>query len=84
MTDILSLAEAERPVVNWVLRKRRCTLEQISQQIEKSPEELRPILNQLVSAGFLLEDIETEKFRIAVRTKPQRPSTEKLWDALSD
>lgn len=84
MTDILLLKDAERTVVNWVLRQRRSTLAQISQQVQKSPDELRPMVNQLVAAGFLLENAETGRYQIAVRTRPQRPSAEKLWDAIGD
>jgi hypothetical protein len=84
MTDILLLNDAERSVVNWVLRQRRSTLTQIAQQVNKSPDELRPMLHQLVTSGFLWESAETGCYQIAVRTRPQRPSTEPLWNRLDD
>jgi DNA-binding IclR family transcriptional regulator len=88
MTDVLSLAEAERSVVNYILRQRRSTLSQISQQLEIPTTDLQPLLNRLVSEGFLTEAAETASetaiYQIAVRTRPHRPSAEKLWDALSE
>ncbi len=82
MTDVLLLNDAERSIVNWVLRQRRSTLAQLSAQFRQSPEALSALLDQLVAAGFLLETV--GQYRVAVRTKPYRPSTEQLWDALTD
>lgn len=84
MTDILALAEAERAIVNWVLKQRRSTLTQIAQQVEKSPDELRPILTQLIRDGFISENEETGHYQIAVRTRPHRPGADQLWNAISD
>ncbi|MGC1308573.1 MAG: hypothetical protein WA885_15210 [Phormidesmis sp.] len=84
MSDILTLEDAERSVVNWVLRQRRSTLAQISQQLQKSPIELCPMLDRLVADGFLSKSAETGRYQISVRTKPQRSGSEHLWDALSD
>ncbi|MEM8502356.1 MAG: hypothetical protein AAF716_04305 [Cyanobacteria bacterium P01_D01_bin.1] len=84
MTDILSLADADREIVNWVLKQQRSTLDQISQHTQKSSDDLKLTLTQLVSEGFLSEDAETGNYQIAVRTKPRRPSAEKLWDTISD
>ena len=84
MTDVLALAEPERSVVNWVLKRRRGTLAQIAQQMGKSPDELRPMLQKLIVDGFLLENEETGNYQIAVRTRPQRPGADQLWNAISD
>lgn len=84
MTDILSLADAEREVVNWVLKQRHSTSAQVSAHTQKPLGEVQPLLDRLVTEGFLAENKDTGNYQIAVRTKPQRPSAEKLWDTISD
>jgi len=83
MTDILSLAAAERAVVNYVLKQRRSSFAQIAQHTQTSSDDLQPMLDKLVADGFLSKDIDVGNYQIAVRTKPHRPGAEQLWDAIS-
>ncbi|ESA38971.1 hypothetical protein N836_29695 [Leptolyngbya sp. Heron Island J] len=84
MIDVLSLADVERSVVHYIMRQRRSTPAQLSHHFKKTVADIQPILNQLVTDGFLSKDLESDSYQIAISSRPQRPSAEKLWDMIGD
>lgn len=84
MLDVLSLADVERSLVHYIMRQRRSTLAQLSHHFNKTVADIQPLLNQLVTDGFLLKDPKSDSYQIAISSRPQRPSAEKLWDIISD
>ena len=83
MLDVLSLADAERSIVHYVMRQRRSTITQLSHHFSKPVAEIQPLLHQLVAAGFLSKD-SSDSYQIAIISRPRRPSAEKLWDIIDD
>ena len=84
MLDVLSLADAERSIVHYVMRQRRSTIAQLSHHFSKTVAEIQPLLHQLVAAGFLSKDLKSDSYQIAISSRPRRPSAEKLWDIIDD
>ena len=84
MIDVLSLADVERSVVYYIIRQRRSTLAQLSHHFNKTVADIQPLINQLVTDGFLSKDPKSDSYQIAIISRPQRLSAEKLWDMISD
>ena len=61
MTDVLTLPDAERKLMNWLMRRRRASLTEISDHLEESSDTAQKILKQLFQAGFITpsDDVET-------------------------
>lgn len=87
MTDVLSLPDLERSVVNWIMRHSRSTLAQCAEAIEQPATALQFVLPQLVNDGFLrcveseLDEMQ-QCYEPAVRTRRNRVVPQKIWDAL--
>lgn len=84
MLDVLSLADVERSVVYYIMRQRRSTLAQLSYRFNKATEDIQPLPNQLITDGFLSIDPKSDSYQIAIGSRHQRSSAEKLWDSISD
>ena len=87
MTDVLSLPDLERSIVNWVMRESRATLAQCVVALEQPGEILQPILPQLVAEGFLRcvepeADLAEQIYEPAMRTRRNRRVSKAIWDAL--
>ena len=84
MIDVLSLADVERSVVYYIIRQQRSTLAQLSHHFNKTVADIQPLINQLVTDGFLSKDPKSDSYQIAIISRSQRLSAEKLWDMISD
>lgn len=85
MTDVLSLPDDDRNLVNWIMRKSSATLSQCVEKFQRSPAEIEEKLCHLVSQGFLKQnDRQPEEciYQPAMRTRRNRQVPKKIWDAL--
>ena len=90
MTDVLSLPDDDRNLVNWIMRKSGATLSQCAEKFERSPAELEEKLCALVKEGFLKykeapsKESQTDEcvYQPAMRTRRNRQVPKQIWDAL--
>ncbi|MBD2463281.1 P-loop NTPase [Oscillatoria sp. FACHB-1407] len=84
MFDVLTLPEAQRRVVNCIIRRGKATLSEIATSIGQDEAILYPILGTLVEQGFVqtLENEGQLQYRPYMSVKQKRKSSPNLWQAL--
>jgi predicted transcriptional regulator len=84
MGDVLLLPDAERKIVNWLVRQREATVVQVAAQIERSPQTVQELLDRLVEQGFIqYTEIEGERrYRPRLAPKRNRSVPKNIWDKL--
>ncbi|MFQ4138649.1 hypothetical protein PGN35_020280 [Nodosilinea sp. PGN35] len=84
MTDLLSLADAERTLVNWLVRQRGASFSDLVAHTQLAPATLEATLNELLAAGFLTLDEAAEPPRFKPNLISRKPRTvpDPLWRAL--
>lgn len=84
MTDLLALADAERTLVNWLLRQRGASLADIVAHTHIESADLQATLDKLIAAGFLIfsDDADPALFKPNLVSRKPRTMPEKLWKAL--
>ncbi len=82
MTDVLTLAETQRLLVNWILRNREASIDQLSEQLQQNRQTLLPLLEELILDGFIYKDIQNGHYKTTIRTRLNRKVPQKIWDAL--
>ncbi|MFK8184752.1 MAG: hypothetical protein AB8B99_15380 [Phormidesmis sp.] len=85
MTDVLSLPDDERNLVNWIMRQSNATLAQCVANFQQPTAEIEGKLSSLIKAGFLkrTENKDDEcVYQPAMRTRRNRQVPKKIWDAL--
>lgn len=88
MTDVLSLPDLERSLVNWIMRENRATFAQCVVALEQPIEVLQTVLPNLVAEGFLRcadpeIELEEQVYEPAMRTRRNRRVPKAIWDALN-
>jgi hypothetical protein len=85
MTDLLALADAERTLVNWLVRQRGASLAEIAMQLHHPLEEAEAMVEALIELGFLTADasVEPTVFKPNLVSHRPRAVPGSLWDALS-
>ncbi|MGB7522251.1 MAG: hypothetical protein WA896_21690, partial [Spirulinaceae cyanobacterium] len=51
--EILHLPPEQRRIINWIRRKKKCTLAEVANYLEKEQEIVSSDLEDLIKAGFL-------------------------------
>ena len=85
MTDVLSLPDDERNLVNWIMRQSGATLAQCTEKFQRPATEIEGRLGDLIKAGFLKKSKEEGAeyiYQPAMRTRRNRQVPKKIWDAL--
>jgi hypothetical protein len=84
MTDLLTLADPERTLVNWLLRQRGASLADIVAHTQAEPAALQAMLDNLTATGFLIlhEDADPAVFKPNLVSRRPRTMPEKLWKAV--
>lgn len=85
MTDVLSLPDDERNLVNWIMRQSNATLAQCVEKFQQPVTEIEERLCNLIQAGFLKQSEgkgEECVYQPAMRTRRNRQVPKKIWDAL--
>lgn len=60
MTDVLALPDAERKLMNWLMRRRKASLIEITDHLGESSDAAEGLLEQLFQAGFITSLDEAE------------------------
>ena len=85
MTDVLSLPDDERNLVNWIMRQSGATLAQCTDKFQQPAAEVEARLSGLVKSGFLKQSTGEDNeyiYQPAMRTRRNRQVPKKIWDAL--
>jgi hypothetical protein len=84
MSDLLTLADPERTLVNWLLRQRGASLADIVAYTQTEPAALQAMLDNLTAAGFLSlhDDADPAVFKPNLVSRRPRTMPEKLWKAV--
>lgn len=84
MTDLLGLANPERSLVNWLVRQRGASLTDIVAHTQAEPATAQAMLDDLVAAGFLVVDSDSDPAMFKPNLVSRKPRTvpDKLWNAL--
>ncbi|MGG6238976.1 hypothetical protein ACQ4N7_10075 [Nodosilinea sp. AN01ver1] len=84
MTDLLVLPDAERTLVNWLVRQRGASLADIVAHTQAEPAAVQTTLDNLLSAGFLTVDEASDPALFKPNLVSRKPRTvpDKLWNAL--
>lgn len=86
MFDVLTLPEAQRRVVNCIIRRGKVTLPEIASLIGQDETVLNPILGTLVEQGFV-QTLEIEGqllYRPYMTARLKQPPAQKRWSILED
>ncbi|WP_228052311.1 helix-turn-helix domain-containing protein, partial [Nodosilinea sp. LEGE 07298] len=84
MTDLLGLPDAERTLVNWLVRQRGASLADIVAHTQAEPAAVQNMLDNLLAAGFLTTDEASNPALFKPNLVSRKPRTvpDKLWNAL--
>jgi len=84
MTDLLALADAERTLVNWLLRQRGACLADIVAHTQIELAATEAMLNDLIAAGFLVYDVSADPAVYKPNLVSRKPRTvpDQLWNAI--
>jgi predicted transcriptional regulator len=84
MTDLLGLPDAERTLVNWLVRQRGASLADIVAHTQAEPAAVQTMLDNLLTAGFLTTDKASNPALFKPNLVSRKPRTvpDKLWNAL--
>ncbi|MEM6449941.1 MAG: hypothetical protein AAF703_06485 [Cyanobacteria bacterium P01_D01_bin.105] len=86
MTDVLSLPDDERNLVNWIMRQSGATLAQCVAKFPQPAAEIEERICDLIKAGFLRQTESADDecvYQPAMRTRRNRQVPKQIWDALS-
>lgn len=84
MADLLFLPEAERSLMNWLLRKKQATLSEIAAHFNQPEPTIIDLLNHLLIQGFV-KQIDQENacyYQPNLLSRKGRNVPANLWDAL--
>lgn len=84
MTDLLTLADPERSLVNWLLRQRGASLDDILAHTQAEPAAVEAMLDSLMAMGFLTlnEDTDPGLFKPTLVSRKPRALPEELWKTI--
>ena len=60
MADLLFLPDAERSLMNWLLRQQQATLPEIAAHLNQSESAAQILLNELMAQGFIQTECQPE------------------------
>ncbi|HEY9648477.1 MAG TPA: P-loop NTPase [Chroococcidiopsis sp.] len=85
MFDVLALPNAQRQIVNWVLRNGSATLKEIAAHMGEDEATLAPLVVALVDQGFIQQSEEEGELRYQPHFfgRPTQSSSD-LWKIMSD
>ena|SRR5581483_4279351 len=86
MADVLSLPDAQRTLVTWMMRQGDVHLDAVATFLSGTPEEAHAILLGLEGGGFVeeLHDGDDETFRARAPGRRNRTVGTDIWRALAD
>ncbi|PSN15417.1 hypothetical protein C7293_07265, partial [filamentous cyanobacterium CCT1] len=82
MADLLVLPDAERTLVNWLVRQRGASLADIVAHTQTEPAAVQAMLDNLLTAGFFTVDEASALFKPNLVSRKPRTLPDKLWNAL--
>lgn len=84
MTDLLTLAEPERTLLNWLLRQRGASLADIMAHAQAEPAAIEAMLDNLTTAGFLIlhNDADPAVFKPNLVSRQPRTMPDELWKSV--
>ncbi|MFE1745589.1 ArsR family transcriptional regulator [Coleofasciculus sp. H7-2] len=84
MLDIMSLPDDLRKLVNWMMRQKNVTLEEVAAHTGEGEEVVRTQLETLVTQGFVqeLEEGETRRYRPRLAPKQRSKLSTNIWQNL--
>lgn len=84
MTDLLSLPDTERTLMNWLVRQRQASLTDILAYVGGDSETTQAMLEQLIQTGFLVASDASEGvvFKPNLVSRKTRTLPNQVWDAL--
>jgi DNA-binding IclR family transcriptional regulator len=83
MADILTLADPERTLMNWLVRQRAASLADVVAHTQTDSTLAQGRLNALVAAGFLNVDDTADPiiFKLNLVSRQTRSLPDELWQA---
>ncbi len=91
MTDILTLPEAVRQFIQWVLRRKNVTFGELADYLEGDDEHTRRVIDLMAEKGFLEETGDAGQMRFRIHTSTilhtnerRKSSKPSLWETLGE
>jgi len=86
IADLLFLPEAERSLVNWLLRQHSATFSEVVAHLSQAPDAVQLLLENLIAEGIVRSIEENDELRYQPRliTRVGRQVPRKIWNALED
>jgi hypothetical protein len=72
MVDILTLPTRQQQIVNWIVRRKECSLSEVASQIAEEEDLVRVELEELVALGFLQENRILGETRYSIKLAAKR------------
>ena len=78
--ETLHLSAQKRRIVNWIRRKKKCTLAEVASYLEKKEEVVSPDLEALIEEGFLqVNQVEEIAYYFPTASKENRGKVSSLF-----
>jgi hypothetical protein len=86
MAEVLNLPDAERSIVNWLIRRGAARLNEVAEGVRRDPGATRDLLEALAQRGLVLVDGAADEPRYRAQLAPRRraPRTLDILKSLED
>ena len=86
MADILTMPDALRELINWMMREVEVGLPQVAVHLQKDEPAARTMIASLIEKGFVREiDMKGDlRYRVRLAPKRKRDMPSNIWHALDD
>lgn len=84
MANVLSLPDADRQLVSWILRQGEMDSTQVAAHLSQAGDEVQRLLQSLVEQGVVSQRTVqgTSRYRVCLVPRPGRQLRQDIWDAL--
>ncbi len=80
MADLLFLPDAERSLINWLLRQQSASLTEAATFLDQPEAEAATLLQTLIDQGFV--QLIDQRYQPKLQVRKGRNVPTKIWDAL--